>query len=128
MKALFWVCTGLMVLISLIIIWPGFKDGRIKAWVSILFALFTFIAYLHWGSPDGIQAYYRPGQKNKRVRQQALRPLLAEFHKTEQRYLLRVEQNPTDREAWSNLGQIYLIQGKKTEAEAAFNEAKNRDY
>jgi len=63
-------------------------------------------------------------QQEHRRKQAAMRPLLIQFRKAEQRYLLRVENNPKDREAWLNLGQIYLIQQDESKAAYAFERAK----
>jgi len=122
---LFWSVSGLFAVVALSPVLGGLPFGRAKAWISVFFLMGCYGTYHFWGGSDGLRLYYRSDQIQKRTRQASLRPLLAEFHKTEQRYLLRVERDPSDREAWLNLGQIYLIQQNQEEAERAFARARS---
>lgn len=85
---------------------------------------FSYSLYGLWGNTLGLKTYYSEAQYEHRRKQASMRPLLVQFRKAEQRYLLRVENDPKDREAWLNLGQIYLIQQDEARAAVAFERAK----
>jgi len=84
----------------------------------------AYLLYALWGSPVGIPAYYHEDNIALREKYRAMRPLLVRFRKAEQRYLLRIEANPNDRDAWLNLAQIYLIQQDKERAAYAARQAE----
>jgi cytochrome c-type biogenesis protein CcmH/NrfG len=114
---LFWALTGLLSLLVLpflyrfLLVAPGI--------IGV-----TYLLYSIWGSPAGLSSYYSKSQEAHRLKQADMRPLLVQFRKAEQRYLLRIETDPNDREAWLNLGQIYLIQQDEARAAYAFAQAR----
>jgi cytochrome c-type biogenesis protein CcmH/NrfG len=107
-------------------LWPIQKKiGFLPSLISVIIVFSgVYLLYGIWGNMAGIESYYSKEQQAYRAKQHSIRPLLVQFRKAEQRYLLRVENNPKDREAWLNLGQIYLIQQEKERAEMAFTKAR----
>jgi cytochrome c-type biogenesis protein CcmH/NrfG len=125
--AVFWASTACLSGLTIPFLWTLQK----KRGHHYLFALSTAgaigLAYLFyglWGNTAGLKTYYSEAQYENRRKQATMRPLLIQFRKAEQRYLLRVENDPKDREAWLNLGQIYLIQQDEARARVAFERAK----
>jgi cytochrome c-type biogenesis protein CcmH/NrfG len=125
--AVFWGATGGLSILTLPFLWPFLKK-RVHCSFFILSMVLTigisYFLYGVWGSATNLKNYYSEAQYEHRKKQASMRPLLVQFRKAEQRYLLRVENNPKDREAWLNLAQIYLIQQDEIRAAAAFKQAK----
>lgn len=120
---LFWLLTGCLSVMAIFFLWRLKKSfGLLLCCVSGILGG-TYLQYAFWGDPTGIKNYHSPLQVVQRSRQAALRPLLVQFKKAEQRYLLRVEVDPTDKEAWLQLAQIYLIQQDEQRAAEAFRNA-----
>jgi cytochrome c-type biogenesis protein CcmH/NrfG len=121
--AIFWVSTAFLSGLIIPFLWTLRKKGEnhyLFAFSAIGTIGLAYVLYGLWGNASGIKSYYSELQYEYRQKQATMRPLLVKFRKAEQRYLLRVENNPKDREAWLNLGQIYLIQQNDAAAAAAF--------
>lgn len=124
---LFCCITAAMVSLNLVFVWPWCRGHWRRILLILLFlGSSAYSTYAYWGKGSilGLQHYYSEYQQTLRSKQASMRPLLMAFRKTEQRYLLKLEHNPNDREAWLSLGQIYLIQQDESRANNAFEKAR----
>lgn len=125
--SVFWGVAVAMVLMNLVFLWPLYRTRhRFVVYWAVLFMVGSYGAYRYWdrGQTAGLAHYYSDAERAMREKQAAMRPLLMQFRKAEQRYLLRTEVDPNDREAWLNLAQIYLIQQDEARANEAFLQAQ----